>query len=157
VKQVVPEAKPEDVRPAAQSSRKTAIGTYFLLLGIVAYAVSFFLIVLPGQPSFRGWQCAVLAFYYPWDWIKQGAPDPTKNAVLELATLFSALINPVFILYLLLRTRANLRKAAAVFSWILLVMNIAPWLVFKTSPPREGYFVWVAGMLIAMFSARIAR
>ncbi len=157
VKRVVPEVKPEVVGPAAQSSRKTAIGPYFLFLGIVAYAVSFFLIVIPGQPVFRGWQCAILAFYYPWDWIKHGAADPAKNAVFELGMLFSALINPVFILHLLLRTKASLREAATVFSWILLVLNIAPWLVFKTSPPREGYFVWVAGMLVAMFSARIAR
>ena len=156
VKPVVPEVNPEIVGSAAQSRRETAITISFLLLGIVAYVAGFFLIVIPGQPSYRGWQCALLAFYYPWDWITKGAPDPSKTAVFELGMLFSALINPVFILYLLLRTMASLRAAANV-SRILLILNIAPWLVFKTSPPREGYFVWVAGMLMAIFSARIAR
>lgn len=157
LKRVVPEVKPEVVSPAAQSSRGIAISRNFLLsLGIVAYVVSFFLIVIPGQPTYRGWACALLAFYYPWDWVKHGVPDPGRNAVFELGMLFSALINPVFILYLLLRTRANLRRAATFFSWVLLILNIAPWLVFKASPPREGYFVWVAGMLMAIFSARIA-
>ncbi len=144
----------EESRVLEQRNAKTRM---ILLFGIALYVVSFFLIVIPGDPIYFGWQCAVDTFVISWGSVRGGFFNaPGLTIVFNFGMLFSALINPVFIVYVLLRMRAGLRKTAAAFFWILLVLNIAPWLVFRTNVPREGYFVWVAGMLTAMFSATIA-
>jgi hypothetical protein len=133
------------------------------LAGMALFVVSFFLIAVKDAKASRdvegmpGYKCASTTLLAPWgsDGMRMLRDAPSDF----FALLFSGWINPVFLLTLaplLIRPRGRL---AAVLRIVLMVMFIAPWIVFYRADlrPRAGYFLWTAAMLMVLFSNKLVR
>ncbi len=129
-------------------------------LGLVIYALSFFL-VATGDPKgptgrMRGYECAYLAVesaltstpFSP-------ASDDYLPLFLYLSVLISGLINPVFLVYATLALLQTKAETARVLKFVLLSMIPFCWVVFHFLEvyPREGYVLWVFGILLVVFSS----
>lgn len=131
-----------------------------LRIGIGAYAVSFFLVA---EYAVRrlGIQCAIVALLGPF--IALGVPSGAAAEFFDgnpfgyVALFVSGLVNIAFPLAMLLKVRQYPRAFAAARIAVLVTIPCS-WLVFVLLPdiPREGHIVWVAGMLLALFSEEIA-
>jgi hypothetical protein len=128
--------------------------------GLVLYALSF-LLVAAADPQgvispLRGYGCAYLALeggltHTPF-------PKSSDNYVRPFeyfSTLIAGLINPVFLVYVTLVFLEQKPQAAKVLRYLLLAMIPFCWTDFHFVKlyPREGHFVWVAGMLLVIFSS----
>ena len=131
--------------------------------GMLIYAVSFFLIATQfigmtvSSPWF-GFLSAFYAFFLPWDGMV-GRGAPFHNYIEWSALLVSGWINPVFTITAFLDLSGQYKRAVGVLRVIILVMIPFCWVFFATAfmYPREGHFVWIAGMLMVLFSRTIAR
>jgi hypothetical protein len=132
-----------------------------ILFGLILYVVSFFLTGVKDASAaanvkgIYGYDCASITLLSPWgsDGLKMFREEPVNF----LSVLFSGWINPVFLItvvVLLIRPNSG---AAGVLRIVLLIMFIAPWIVFYREHlhPRGGYFLWTAAMLLVMFSSRL--
>lgn len=132
----------------------------FLLAGIALFAISFKLPAIrevakagtPASGSFTGYECAVLALIQPWG--KEGLTLLRSDPVNYFSVLLSGWINPVFViavLVLLIRPAARVNWA---FRVALPLMLMLCWVVFYKIhySASVGYWVWMAGILLAMFS-----
>jgi hypothetical protein len=135
------------------SRKKTLFG-----IGMVLYAVSFALVAVayrsPGAGPMRGYQAALFSIWGALaenplsdHWLFQD----TKFVYVSL--LISGLINPLFLVILSLAARAY-QQAVAILRIILLLMIPFCWVGFdwQTSYPREGFYTWISGMVLALFS-----
>jgi hypothetical protein len=130
-----------------------------LRVGIGAYAFSFLLVAISG-PRTRGYGCAIMALVAPLTWPPgtAGAEEVVGGHPFGYPTLFvSGLVNIVFPLAVFLKFTRYRRAFAAARIAVLLMIPFS-WLVFVLLPvlPREGHVLWVAGMLLALFSEEIA-
>lgn len=140
--------------------------------GFIAYLSSFFLVAVAGiadgpnaevgTQSFRGLFCAYFALLYPWieakDVLLHNVP-PLFGPLPYVSLLISGLINPVFVAVAALRLIeldrhfVSILKIAIVmmipFSWIFIVYRLHTY-------PREGNFLWIIGILLFVFSDKIA-
>jgi hypothetical protein len=134
-----------------------------MLLGMVLFVVSFFLIAVreagaaPSDSGMRGYTCAYVALLSPWG--SDGLRMLREGPVDYFAILLSGWINPVFLItvvVLLVRPKGSL---AGVLRITLLIMFLACWIVFYKEHlhPREGYFLWTAAMLLVLFSSKLVR
>jgi hypothetical protein len=84
-------------------------------------------------------------------------PSPT-NPFEYLAVLVSGWINPVFLIATVLALSPRRQGLARAFRTIVVVMIPFCWIVFYCDSvyPREGYFLWTAGMLVVLFADRLA-
>jgi hypothetical protein len=150
-------------QPMAGTAGRAKRNWILVIVGMAFYVGAFFLIaaqdVHPSQGSrgYPGYFCALITLMNPWG---HDALDSLQRGPIEyFGTLFSGWINPLFLLALvvtLLRPKGRLAFALRI---ALLLMFAACWVVFyKLSLyPREGYFVWMAGMLLVIFAAPGAR
>lgn len=127
-------------------------------IGMVIYAVSFALVAVadrwPGRASDRGYVAAIFSIWFTL------MENPLSDRWLfhnmkfaYVSLLISGLINPLFLVILTLAARGY-QRAIAILRIILLLMIPFCWVVFdwQHSYPREGYFLWVLGMVLALFS-----
>jgi len=89
--------------------------------------------------------------------LAQHLPSPARP--LEyVAFLISGWINPLFVIATILASSARRQLLARVLRSIVVVMIPFCWIVFYYDNlyPREGHFLWIAGMLLVLFADRLA-
>jgi hypothetical protein len=76
-----------------------------------------------------------------------------------VALVISGWINPVFLIVVALMLRERYQRAVAILRITLLLMIPFCWVVFYDYGiyPREGYFLWLFGMLLALFSSVVMK
>ena len=126
-------------------------------VGLLIYAISFALVATVGpwtnHPNTPGYGAAFIALVAPLianPFSTLYLHDETRSYV---ALLISGWINPLFLITLIL---AHLRheRAVAILKFIVLLMIPFCWVVFYEigAYPREGHFLWLFGMVLALFS-----
>ena len=134
--------------------------------GLLLYAASFFLLATgsfpPGDGRMLGFLCAFYAFALPIELgtkaLFHNVPMPI-DPVAYLSLLIAGWINPVFVVTAFLSLTQTHQRLVAVLKAAVVLMILFTLLFFATFKmfyPREGYFAWLVGMLLALFSGRIA-
>jgi hypothetical protein len=130
-------------------------------VGLGFYILSFFLIATGDSkgPTGRnfGFECAYLALEAPLTSTPfSPASDNYAPPFLYFSTLISGLINPVFLVFVTSAPVARGRRIANSLTFAVPAMTPFCWVVFHYFEvyPREGHFLWVAGTLLVVFSAR---
>jgi len=127
-------------------------------VGLLLYVVAFALpaIFAPDSPALPGYRCALfVTVEQPW--------TPENRTLLHVQPLryipmmMTGWINPLFLVTAIL---ILLRKAATLVGILrIIVLLLIPlcWVVFhyETVHPREGHFLWILGMLLVLFSAKL--
>lgn len=134
-----------------------------LLAGIAMFALSFMLSAVkeasagPSSPGVRGFTCAVLTLQMPWS--KDGRDLLQQAPVQYFSILLSGWINPAFIITLLLVITRPRWRASRILTYVVTLMFIFCWIVFFQLHlyPRQGYFLWMFGILLALYSSKIVR
>jgi hypothetical protein len=135
--------------------------------GFIAYLFSFFLVSVGGligggtSPLVGGY-CAFFAFFYPWvearDVLLHNVP-PLFGPLAYVSLVVSGLINPIFLCWVFLELAELSTRFAHFLRFALLVMIPFSWIFIffgMYTYPREGNILWIGGMLLAMFSDRLA-
>jgi hypothetical protein len=133
---------------------------HILWLGLAIYAVSFFLVDAVGTRPGRGYISAYLALLIPWSHNLFGHDGLFEGRVFEyVALLLSGWINPVFLVAMLANWQGQNRPAYKILRGAVLAMIPFCWVVFYCEGfyPREGHFVWIVGMWMALFSVEIGK
>jgi hypothetical protein len=122
-------------------------------IGLLAFAASFFLVSVASSPDnqgVRGYECASVTLEYL-KWAATSLRHPSVSIVKFFPIVVAGLINPVF-LVAALRPKSVLRIV-----WLWMIPSC--WVVFyQWQPrlyPREGHFLWIAGMALVLFSDRL--
>jgi hypothetical protein len=130
-----------------------------LRVGIGAYGISFFMVAINGLRT-PGYGCAVVALLGPF--IALDAPSGAAeffdgNPFGYVALFIGGLVNVAFPIAMFLKFKRYDRAFAAARIAVLAAIPFS-WMVFVLLPvlPREGHVLWVAGMLLALFSDEIA-
>ena len=131
---------------------------HILWIGLLLYVVSFFLVAVgySGVPSgvVRGYACAEISLISPL------TEASSFNKPFEyVSLLISGWINLVFVTGLCFTFSKLYRQVPAIFGIVIVLMIPFPWVVFHHEAlyPREGHFVWIAGMLLVLFSERLEK
>jgi hypothetical protein len=125
------------------------------------YVASFFLLTIGDfgrvVGPLRGYFCAALALIYPFS--EDGRSLFHEKPVEYFAFLGSGLINPVFLTTFFLHLfRVRLRVHVVLRNLTILMIPLC-WIVFQYERfyPREGYVLWVLGMLLTLFAMSDAK
>jgi hypothetical protein len=128
--------------------------------GLLIYSVSFALFWgscrVPGCGPSRGYLAAFFALVLPLKENPFSVGWLFHDMIFEyVALLISGWINPLFLIILALMLPARHQRAVAILRIVLLLMIPFCWVVFYHYGfyPREGYFLWLFGMLLALFSS----
>lgn len=162
------QSAPGDRRTAPSKATEKILSLRTAWAGVFTWAASFLLQAVfdpdAGHHAMRGWVCAQSSLLSPWLGplsFFSGRVDSARAFWGTLSILFSGLINPVFLASMLLRISTKPRPAAASKILALIALSMFPfcWIVFAIFHlfPREGYFVWTVGILLAIFSRRVAQ
>jgi hypothetical protein len=133
-----------------------------LLAGIAMFAVSFILPAVkeakasPSSPGIPGFTCASITLQLPWS--KDGRGILRESPLEYFAILFSGWINPLFIVTLLLVLIKPRWRPIVVLRYTVTGMFVFCWIVFFQFHlyPRQGYVLWMVGILLALYSNRIS-
>ncbi|HWG49920.1 MAG TPA: hypothetical protein VN669_09525 [Candidatus Acidoferrales bacterium] len=128
-----------------------------LLAGIAMFVASF---VVPavkeasassGSPGISGYKIATLALVIPWG---QGRELLKQSPLQYFCILFSGWINPLFLVSLLLVLIKPRWRFAIWLRYLVTAMFVCCWIVFYQIhlDPRQGYFLWMFGILLALYS-----
>jgi hypothetical protein len=125
-----------------------------LFLGMLLYMVSFFfpaaVLYGPGGKSIgslSGIECALMS-------LQPSMGSGTANLA-SSSQLISGLINPVFLISIVLLARNPKGKPGAILRFMLLFMLAAPLVYFYHGidlRPLVGYFLWTAAILMVLFN-----
>jgi hypothetical protein len=131
------------------------IGRIVLLLATILYIASFFLVAIAIPDRIPGYTCAYIALLLPWS--SDGFKMLRDGPIDYFSVLISGLINPVFIVTLILLWLKPRGRARTVLGTVLVLMFGACWVVFYRMhiQPRTGYFLWTGAMLVVLFSGMI--
>jgi hypothetical protein len=124
--------------------------------GFLMYAASFFLVAVSegslfGDINARGAVCAWAMLIGPFSDAKALLHPSIFTLVNYFSGVISGLINPIFLV-------AVVRRSVVLRNVVLLMVPFC-WIVFYHVRlyPREGYILWIIGMLLVLFSVRIER
>jgi hypothetical protein len=132
------------------------------------YGISFCLVALgetkfsPGNKPLFGFACAFVALMFP---IIQARDALWHNTPLlfpvwvYIYILVSGWINPVFMLAAFLYLTGSYSRAVAILRIVVVSMIPFTWIFafyYLRTYPREGFFLWVIGMVMALFSEEMA-
>ena len=122
---------------------------------MLAYAVSFGLIAVssPGPYPIFGFMCAFVAFAAPFQMFFEGRVGPAHY----LPGLIGGWINIVFLASVWIRWRSGNVRTFRILRITTLVMIPFSWRVMYDQDmyPREGHVLWIASMVVALFSAPV--
>lgn len=130
-----------------------------LLVGLALFGISFNMVAVKDASNkgntggMLGYKCATLSLSAPW-----GGSDSVKmrheSPVQWFSLLISGWINPAFILGLLVMFAAPNQRWALIVRCLIALMFIACWVFFYKVhlAALQGYFVWMIGILLALFS-----
>jgi hypothetical protein len=111
----------------------------------------------PGTQPFFGFYCASFSFCYPWvearDVLFHNVP-PVFGPLAYISLLVSGWINPLFFFVAFLDLAEIHQRLASIFRKVILGMIPFAWFFafyeIRTFP-REGHFLWIIGMLLALY------
>lgn len=145
--------------PRVSSLNPTTVKrSYILCIGLLLYVISFFLIAI-AHSAIRGYFCAGFALEVPWSQNALGHQGVFEGRLFEwVALLISGWINPFFIAATVFLCFGRPSRMGSVLRIVVILMIPFCWVVFHYEDiyPREGHFVWIAGMLLVLFSKEIA-
>jgi hypothetical protein len=130
--------------------------TLLIAMGLAMYVASFFLWAvgdfLPRSSPLRGYFCAEFALVFPFN--GDGRSLLHEKPIEYFSLLGSGLINPVFLTTFFLQFFRVRPRAIVVLRNLTILMIPLCWIVFRYERfyPREGHFLWVAGMLLTFFA-----
>jgi hypothetical protein len=122
-------------------------------LGLVLYVVSFFLFVTGNEPrgsvQMRGYVCAGATLFM----ILEEPQLTNLPRRVRLWVFVSGLINPVFLFAVLVPWDHQGRSfaIARIVTTLMLGATVAVFVMGHDSP-REGYFLWLVGILLTLYS-----
>jgi GPR1/FUN34/yaaH family len=139
------------------------INRILLLIGMVLYIGSFFLIAIKDAQAsasasgYAGYWCAYVTLLFPWG--HDGWSMLHEEPANYFAVLLSGWINPVFLATVALLLRKPNSRLVATLRVVVLLMFAACWIVFYKEHlrPQAGYFLWTAAMLLVLFSNVFSR
>jgi serine/threonine protein kinase len=144
--------------------RNTRLYVFLLLVGLAIFGVSFALRAVGSAGTsdskpYLGWFCANWTTRVALAIIAKHGVITSSDSLETYAAGFSGLINPVFLLALLLRIWKRTRKPALVLTLVLVPLHASCWIVFNQYHlvPLEGYFLWVGGMLTVSLASPLSR
>ncbi len=126
-----------------------------LVAGLFLFGLSF---ALPAvnytapSGSEPGFTCALISLFTPWNHDNLPHFQSGLRYFLEwISLLLSGWINPLFLAAMLC---SKWQRIFRTLRMVLVAMLPACWFAFyfMSLYPREGYFLWVAGMLLDLFS-----
>ena len=128
-----------------------------LLAGICMFAVSFILPAVtqassaPGSPGIPGYKCAFLSLVVA---MESGGTFIRQAPLQYFSVLISGWINPVFLVSLLLILIKPRWRFAILLRYVVTGMFVFCWIAFYQVHlyPRQGYFLWMFGILLALYS-----
>ena len=130
-----------------------------LWIGVVIYALSFALVAVaerwPGHERMRGYWAAIVSIWVPLVYNPFRAAWIFRETKLSyVALLVSGWINPLFLVTLAFALSKRYRRMISLLRIILLLMFPFCWVAFLFANfyPREGYFLWLLGMVLTLFS-----
>ena len=87
-------------------------------------------------------------------WTKDGRAILHQAPLEYFSILFSGWINPAFLVTLVLVLIKPRWRFSIVLRYIVTLMFVFCWIVFFQLHlyPRQGYFLWMLGILLALFS-----
>src|ERR1700686_5520920 len=121
-------------------------------LGLLLYAASFILsfvggrgVYTPKPPS--GADCAFDWFFFPWIYVHFHS----------MTIAISGWINRFFFLAVLLQVIGKTLELTRILRNVIRLMFPFCWIVFlhQHVHPRGGYFLWIGGMLLVLFSSQV--
>ena len=134
-------------------------------VGLLIYFVSFSLRAVGDSISdpngLRGINCAWVALALPLNdlhhWML-GGPQPVFSLFESLCLLVSGLINPLFVVTLIFGLDRRYDRLASQLRIAVVLIIPFCWVFFSLDHqlPLAGHFVWVAGILVTMFSEKIS-
>ena len=126
-----------------------------IAIGLSMHLASFFLwavgdFVIKASPL-RGYYCADFALFYPFG---DGRWLLDKKPIEYFSLLGSGLINPMFLTTFFLQLFKGRPLAIHVLRNLTIFMMPLCWVVFRYEHfyPREGYILWVVGLLLTLFA-----
>jgi hypothetical protein len=149
----------ESLVPAGQKQAFRWATSHGMLafVGLSTYVCSFFLLAIGEfgelSGSLRGFFCAEYALLFPFG--KDGRSLLHERPIEYLSLLGSGLINPVFLITFFLQIfRVRQPLLIVVLRTLTILMIPLCWVVFRYEHfhPREGHFLWIAGMLLTLFA-----
>ena len=105
-------------------------------------------------PPMSGYNCARLALGLPWGPNLFGHQGLFEDRPLDyLGVLLSGWINPAFLIATFFASFRPSARITRILAIVTLAMIPFCWVVFYDYHfyPREGHFVWIAGMLLVLF------
>jgi len=99
----------------------------------------------------RGYYCADFALFYP---LGEGRWLLDNKPIEYFSLLGSGLINPMFLTTFFLQLFRVRPSVSRVLKNLTISMMALCWVVFRYEHfyPREGYFLWMVGMLLVLFA-----
>lgn len=133
-----------------------------LLSGIAIFGVSFILPAVkeasanPSSAGVRGFTCALLTLQMPWS--KDGQAVLKESPLQYFSILLSGWVNPAFLVTLLLVLIKPRWVVTTVLRYVVTFMFVFCWIVFYQLHlyPRQGYFLWMFGILLALYSSKLS-
>lgn len=127
------------------------VATLIFVASFFATAVSITSNLLAGS-GIPGYLCAETAIIFPWS--DDGIKLLHEHHLQYIAMLLSGWINLIFLIAVVLLFRKRARRLVNAFRIVLLLMLPACWIIFSSESlrPRYGYFLWIAAMMMALFS-----
>jgi hypothetical protein len=124
---------------------------------MLAYALSFGLVAVlsPGASSIPGFMCAYVTFVGP----LLNTDFFAGRATHYLPFLISGWVNLAFLASIGTRWRSGNGRAFKILRTTTLLMIPFCWIVLyhEHLSPREGHLLWIASMVVALFSAPISK
>ncbi len=142
---------------------------YIIRIGLFLYAASFFLVAVGssgvaatniGKVSAPGYSCVYVTLAVPMIGNKFGHDGIFENRLLEFfSALIAGWINPVFLIAVVFTSLGRSQRLVAALRNVVVLMLPFCWILFVYDDiyPREGYFVWIFGILLTLFSRELAR
>jgi|SRR5579859_2696264 len=138
------------------------IGRLLAALGLTLYVVSFFLWAvgdrIPTGSPLRGYFCAHFALLFPLG--TAGWKDMVHERPIEyFSLLISGWINPLFLAAVTLGFWRPASSASLIFRIATLLSIPFCWVVFDYEGfyPREGHFLWLAGIVLTLAAFWLAK
>jgi hypothetical protein len=130
-------------------------------IGVLLYLVSFFVVAVAGVqtssggPAF-GFDCAFTTLLFSWEQVKAFAHGlhAISRPLEYFSFLVSGWINPLFLAFIVIAARGGKTKRGTFLRAAILLIAPFCWVVFYYEHlyPREGYFLWIIGILLALFT-----
>jgi hypothetical protein len=157
-------------RSKINNSMKTNLRVFWI--GILIYTVSFCLKAvgewnpISGNGMGYGFALAILMFISPLYWINEvlfnGAPwlGDHIGFFWKFSIFLIGWINPIFLITAFLELSEYRRRLFFILRIATFAILPFTWILFFQARhqvyPRDGYFLWILGMLLAMFPAQFS-